>query len=58
MPKIRVEAEISDEHLRAYEGEARREGVPVEKLVEKTVNVLLKELEREETDGDFPMMPS
>jgi len=58
MPKIRIDAEISEEHLRAYEGEARRQGVPVEKLVEKTVNELLQELEQEETDGGCPMQPS
>jgi hypothetical protein len=58
MPKIRIEAEISEEHLRAYEGEAKRQGVPVEKLVEKTVNVLLEELEQEEKDGGCPMRPA
>ena len=58
MPKIRIEAEISNEHLRAYEDEARREGVSVETLVEKTVNVLLQELEQEENDGDCPMRPA
>lgn len=58
MPKIRIEAELSKEHLRAYEEEAKREGVPVEKLVEKTVNMLLRELEDEETEGGCPMMPS
>ncbi|MEK6612778.1 MAG: hypothetical protein AABZ29_08330 [Gemmatimonadota bacterium] len=58
MPKIRIEAEISEEHLRAYEDEARREGVSVETLVEKTVNVLLRELEQEENDGDCPMLPA
>ncbi len=58
MPKIRIEAEITEEHLRAYEDEARREGVSVETLVEKTVNVLLRELEQEENDGDCPMLPA
>lgn len=58
MPKIRIEAEISEDHLRAYEDEAQREGVSVETLVEKTVNVLLQELEQEEDDGDCPMRPA
>jgi hypothetical protein len=57
MPKIRIEAELSEEHLRAYQGEAQRRGVPVERLVEQTVNLLLQELEREESDGGCPMMP-
>jgi hypothetical protein len=58
MPKIRIEAELSEEHLRAYEGEAKRQGVPVEVLVQQTVNVLLQELEQEEHDGGCPMVPS
>ena len=58
MPKVRIYAEISDEHLRAYEGEAQRQGVPVAKLVEKTVNGLLRELEQDETEGGCPMQPS
>lgn len=58
MPKIRIEAEISEEHLREYEGEASRQGVPVEALIEKTVNELLQELEQEEKDGGCPMQPS
>jgi hypothetical protein len=57
MPKIRIEAELSEENLRAYQGEAQRQGVPVETLVEQTVNVLLKELEQEERDGGCPMIP-
>ena len=32
MPEITVRARISEEHLRAYEAEAKRRGVPVEKL--------------------------
>jgi hypothetical protein len=59
MPRIRIEAELSEEHLHAYEGEARRQGVPVELLVQQTVNLLLRELEQEESDGGCcPMVPS
>jgi hypothetical protein len=58
MPRIRIEAELSEEHLRAYEGEAQRQGVRVETLIEQTVNALLQELEAEERDGDCPMVPS
>ncbi len=58
MPRIRIEAELSDEHLRAYQDEAKRQGVSVESLVQQTVNVLLKELEQEESDGGCPMVPS
>jgi len=58
MPKVRVEAELSEEHLKAYQDEAKRQGVPVELLVQQTVNVLLRELEQEESDGGCPMVPS
>jgi hypothetical protein len=58
MPKVRIEAELSEEHLKAYQDEAKRQGVPVEQLVQQTVNVLLQELEQEESDGGCPMVPS
>ena len=48
MPKVRVEAELTEEHLRLYQEEAKRRGVTVESLVEQTVNILIKELEREQ----------
>jgi predicted DNA binding CopG/RHH family protein len=48
MPEVLVKARISEEHLRAYKAEARRQGVPVAMLVQQTVNCLLQELEREQ----------
>ncbi|UCC71978.1 MAG: hypothetical protein JSV86_16665 [Gemmatimonadota bacterium] len=54
MHRIQVWAELSDEHYRAYECEAKRRGVPVEELVEQTVNCLLRELEQEEENGCGP----
>lgn len=51
MPEVVVRARISERHLREYEAEARRQGVPVEQLVEQTVNCLLAELEREQEEG-------
>lgn len=48
--KVKVWARISDRHFHAYECEARRQGVPLEDLVEQTVNTLLRELEREEEE--------
>ncbi len=59
MPEVPIRAQVSEEFLHRYEGEARRQGVKVEALVEKTVNTLLQELEREEEE--FPsdtVMPS
>jgi hypothetical protein len=51
MPKIHVWAELSDEHYGAYEREASRRGVPVEDLVEQTVNCLLRDLEKEDEEA-------
>ncbi len=56
MPKIKIEAELSDTLFRAYEAEARRQGVKMEVLVEQTVKCLLKELEREEEDHEITMV--
>lgn len=58
MPEIQVKARISEEHLRAYEAEAKRQGVAVETLVEQTVNCLLEELEQEEKDCREAVIPS
>ena len=55
MPKVKIEAELSDTFYRAYQAEARRQGVEIEALVEQTVNCLLKELEREEEDHEITM---
>jgi hypothetical protein len=48
MKRVKVKAELSDECFHAYEVEAKRQGIAVETLVERTVNVLLKEKECEE----------
>ena len=50
MTKVQVWVDVSEEHFHRYEGEARRRGVPVEALVEHTVNCLLKEFEDEERE--------
>ena len=51
MHKVKVLAELTDEHHRAYEHEAKRRGVKLEALVQQTVNCLLRELEQEEEDA-------
>ena len=56
MPKVRVWAELSEEHLHHLEDEAKRRGVPVEELVEQTVNKLIEDCERAARDGtDHPI---
>ena len=54
MRKVQVWAEVSDTHFREYEGEAARRGVPVESLIQQTVNCLLRELERDEEEDRCP----
>jgi hypothetical protein len=58
MHSVRVVAELSDEMYHAYEGEAARRGVPLESLVQQTVNCLLQELEQEEREGTDCISPS
>ena len=50
MTKVQIWVDVSEEHYHRYEGEARRRGVPVEALVEHTVNCLLTEFEDEERE--------
>lgn len=45
MTKIQIQAELSEEHFRRFQEEARRRGVKPESLIEETVNRLLRELE-------------
>jgi len=45
-----VWAEVSDSHFQAYECEAARQEVPVEDLIQQTVNCLLREFERDEEE--------
>jgi len=57
MPKVRVWAKLSEEHLRQLQNEADRRKVPVEELVELTVNKLIEDCERAHEDGtDHPIV--
>ena len=58
MHRIQVWAELSDAAYHAYEGEAQRQAVPVEELVQRTVNCLLQELERDEREDTSFIVPS
>lgn len=59
MPKVTVCVELDPGRFRAFESEARRRGVSVESLLQQTVEGMLNELEREETEGtDHPIIPS
>jgi hypothetical protein len=59
MPKVRISVEIPDEAFRAFKDAADREGLGVEAILERTVNNLLRELERERRDGfDPPIVPA
>jgi hypothetical protein len=58
MHRIRVWAELSDEKYHDLEGEAGRQGVRIEELLERTVNCLLRELERDEREDTSFIVPS
>ena len=58
MPKVTVCVELEPERYRAFQSEAQRRGVTVESLLQATVEGMLSELEREETEGtDHPIIP-
>lgn len=50
MPKLKIEVELSEHLLHAYECEAARSGKRLSELVEKLVNQLVREMERETND--------
>jgi hypothetical protein len=58
MHMIRVWAELSDDMFEAYQAEARRQGVPIDSLIQHTVNFLIKELDAEEREGPCYVPPS
>jgi len=58
MHKVLVAAELTDEMYEAYEGEARRQGVKVERLVQQTVNCLIRELDQEERECPKDVRPA
>ena len=59
MPKVQVWVEVAEEHFHRYECEAKRTGAELDRLVEHTVNVLMRELESEQKeDRDHPTIPS
>lgn len=56
MPSVRVNVNLSEEHYRDFEAEAKRRGVPIESLVEQMTQALVRELEDEEREGtDHPI---
>jgi hypothetical protein len=57
--RVQVCVDLEERHYRALVAEADRRGVEVRSLVERMMQGLLDELEREERDGEqFPVIPS
>jgi len=50
MPKLNIQVELSEHLFHAYECEAKRCGKKIEELVEKLVNGLVRDMEREVND--------
>ena len=56
MPRVQVDVEISAEHYRHLESEARRAGVSVRNLVQRfTQQLVTEEEERQRSDDDHPI---
>jgi hypothetical protein len=51
MSKVHICIELSDETLRSFEAEARREGTTLQALLERMVNGLIRDMEHEEEAG-------
>jgi len=59
MAQVEICIEVSEEFLRSFEAEARREGSTVKCLLEKMVTGLIRDMEREEGEGtDHPVIAS
>ncbi|OGF22272.1 MAG: hypothetical protein A2V63_11710 [Candidatus Eisenbacteria bacterium RBG_19FT_COMBO_70_11] len=59
MAQVHICIELSEESLRSFDAEARREKVTLQSLLERTVNGLLRDMEREEEEGtDHPIIAS
>jgi len=58
MRKVQVWVELPDDKFRAYVSESDRQGVTVESLVQRTVQLMLRDSERAEREGtDHPVFP-
>ena len=51
MSKVHICIELTDATLRSFEAEARREGTTLQALLERMVNGLIRDMEREEEAG-------
>jgi len=59
MRRVRISVDIDDEVYSAFQREGQRLNVSVESLLEQTVQGLLREMHREESEGtDHPIIAS
>lgn len=59
MTRVQICVDVPEDHFRAYEDQAKRQGVSVESLVRQTLQCLLEEAEREEEEGtDHIIIPA
>jgi hypothetical protein len=59
MSQVHICIELSEASIRSFEAEARREGLTLQAVLERTVNGLLRDMEREEEAGtDHPIIAS
>lgn len=57
MPKVQICVNLTDEALNSFEAAARREGTTLQTLLERCVNALIEDIEREREEGpDHPIV--
>ena len=59
MTKVKICVDVPEDHYRAYEDQAQRQGVTVESLVRQTLQCLLEDAERADEEGtDHIIIPA
>ena len=59
MTKVQICVDVPEDHYRAYEDQAERQGVTVESLVRQTLQCLLEDAERADEEGtDHIIIPA
>ena len=59
MSKVHICIDLTEQAIRSFEAEARRDGITLQSLLERMVNGLLRDMEREEEEGtDHPIIAS
>jgi len=59
MAQVHICIDLNETDLRSFEAEARREGMTLQGLLERMVNGLIRDMQRDEEEGtDHPIIAS